>query len=456
MTLEERLRSELRRAAPESVPSPPSIGEMASTVASRRRRNRIVMGVGAAVLALGVAGGILAAVQPESASDVVASAPDDANASTDDTTADATTTTEPEGQNGDASTVTEPEPSEGDSRALIEAPSIDTTETAELPNADAEIAVSTRESAVDFAGGSGVLLARVGEGYAGLASRFGGDAGVMAIGLRSTDGLDWTEVELTGVPAGATATAMTERDGTFVALFSLFDVDAQRNNTFVGTSTDLAEWSLAPALPGQDSVATGLAVGLGGVIVVGVAPAPAVWVGPIGGPYEAAGSIADAQTLAGIVAIDSGFVAVGTSPELGPTLFDSVDGAEWSATPMSSIGDEDTVISLSVMNGTIMLAGDDGDTGWTATSSDGGQSWLRNELDSGMVSSVASSGSTISFLGTSSLGSATVTLSDGRTWSSTELDVVAPDRLELLVAGIDEAVLLANIDGTLTWIVAER
>ena len=185
-------------------------------------------------------------------------------------------------------------------------------------------------------------------------------------------------------------------------------------------------------------------------------PAPAVWTGSPAGPYERVGSVADADSLAGVVAIDSGFVAVGTSTAFGPTLFDSVDGTEWTASPMSGIGDGDTIVNIAVMDGTIMLAGDDGDMAWAATSADGGQSWQRNEVGSGTVLSLASSRNTVGFLGTSPLGATTLTLTDGESWSSVELDVAAPDRIALLVAGADRAVLLSTTADGLTWIVAER
>ena len=330
----------------------------------------------------------------------------------------------------------------------------ETVETAQLQAGDNTITIETQASAVDFAGGSGVLLVPSEEGFVGLATRFGGAAGVSAIGLSSSDGLNWTEVDLTGVPAGATATALREHEGTYVGLFSQFDVDAQRNNTFVGTSVDLASWSLAPALPGTNAIATDVAVGSAGVIVVGVAPGPRVWTGPVGGPYVAGGTI-DATTLAGVAAVDAGFVAVGTNAD-GPSLFGSADGATWSSTVMSGIGADDMVVGLSVQNGSILLAGDGAGSAFTATSADGGQIWQRNDLGSGTVGSVSSGSGTISFLGSSALGANTVTISDGQTWSSASVDVAAPNRVELLVTGDEAAVLLATVDGELTWIRASR
>jgi len=69
---------------------------------------------------------------------------------------------------------------------------------------------------------------------------------------------------------------------------------------------------------------------------------------------------------------------------------------------------------------------------------------------------VSTGAGTVSFLGNSTLGTNTLTLSDGDSWASTPIDVAAPDRVQLLVAGGDAAVLLANVDGELTWIRASR
>jgi hypothetical protein len=456
--LEQRLRSGLQQAAPGSVVDRPGVDELASVVAGRKRRNKVAGVAFAAVGGLAiVGGGLLAALPDDSPSEVVLAAPEEDTSTARPAAAEPSTDEAVDAAPQDAAVDDAAAPTEEKAAAaeapLVSAPVEETIENAPL-QADADgISVETQASAVDFAGGSGVLLVPSADGFAGLASRFGGAAGISAIGLTSTDGLAWTEVDLDGVPAGATATALRAYDGTYVALFSLFDVDAQRNNTFVGVSTDLASWSLAPALPGRDAIATDLAVGPAGVMVVGVAPEPRVWVGPLGGPYEL-GDPVDASTLAGVVAIDAGFVAVGTTPD-GPTLFDSTDGTAWTSSLMSGF-DGDSVVSFSVLDGSILLAGDDGATTWTAMSADGGQSWQRSELEAGTVGSVSTGAGTVGFLGNSALGANTLTLSDGDSWASTSIDVAAPDRVQLLVAGGDAAVLLANVNGELTWIRASR
>ncbi len=458
--LENRLRSGLQHAAPGSVVERPGVDELAAVVSGRRRRNKIAGTAAAVVGVVAIAGGGLIAALPDGdTSDVVVAAPDEAADETSEQTADpaaapaedAAAAVEPAAVPAEDAQVAVDEAA--DDAPLVSAPVEETIENAPLQADAGGISVETQASAVDFAGGSGVLLVSSDDGFVGLASRFGGAAGVSAIGLSSTDGLNWTEVDLEGVPAGATATALRSHAGTFVALFSQFDVDAQRNNTFVGVSTDLENWSLAPALPGQDAIATDLAVGPAGVLVVGVAPEPRVWVGPVGGPYEL-GDPVGAGTLAGVVAIDAGFVAVGTTPE-GPTLFDSTDGTGWTSSLMSGF-ENDSVASFSVLDGSILLAGDDGETTWTAMSADGGQSWQRSELEAGTIGSVSTGAGTVSFLGNSALGTNTLTLSDGDSWASTPIDVAAPDRVQLLVAGGDAAVLLANVDGELTWIRASR
>ena len=455
--LENRLRSGLQQAAPSGVIERPGVEELSVTVAGRQRRNRLA-GAGLAVLGgvVAIGAGLFAVLPDEDGGQVIAAQPEgEAVQAVDEAVAAVPAETAAEETTPEAAAPSE-EPvvsAEPGTTPIVSAPAEDTIENAPLQADAGGISVATQASAVDFAGGSGVLLVPSADGFAGLASRFGGAAGVTAIGLQSEDGLAWTEVDLTGVPAGATATAMRWFDGSYVALFSQFDVDAQRNNTFVGVSSDLASWSLAPALAGADAIATDLAVGPSGVIVVGVAPEPRVWTGPVGGPYEP-GDPVGAGTLAGVVAIDAGFVAVGTTAD-GPTLFDSPDGTAWTASLMTGF-DGDNVASFSVLDGSILLAGDDGAVTWTAMSADGGQSWQRSELEAGTVGSVSTGAGTVGFLGTSALGANTLTLSDGDSWASAPIDVAAPDRVQLLVTGDDAAVLLATVNGELTWIRASR
>lgn len=456
MNLEQRVRDELRRRAPIDLPVRPALDDLHAVVARRRRRNRVVLGAAAALVV--VAGlGLVALDRSDRGTAVIATAPDEASA---------------EGSAGDAAPAADDAVSAGpDDRTP---PSDDPMST---PTADAEsepqpesavdrvpltrleaatspVTVETRPSAVDFAGGSGVLVVETDSGYAGLAGRFGGADGVATIGLRSENGLDWSEVEVTGVPAGATATLLREFDGTHVAMFSRFDADEQRNIVTISTSTDLVSWSQGRALPDSGEVAVDMAVGPAGVLVVGMAPDPVVWFGPLNGPFELVGTIGGATTLAGVVAVDDGFVGAGTDGE-SAALFTSADGTEWSSMPLSGVDGDDSLIEVSVEDGVITIAGNGGRAAWAASSNDGGSTWQRRELDGGDVESLSVRGTSMSLLGTSLLGTPVLTLADDTTWSSVDLDIDEGDRIELLVTG-PETVLLAATEDGLRWIVASR
>ena len=452
MNLEQRVRDELHRVAPDRVPSGPALDELQTTVESRRRRNRLVTGAAAAVVVLAGLGAVLLNLQ-ESTTDVVATS------SAETPTAEAT--------------LEEPSPSQADADGNVAAEdeavasaAPDTEDDAvrdaavasgpatRLEAATTPVSVETRASAVDFGGGSGVFVVATGDGYAGLAARFGGAEGVTTIGLRSDNGLDWAEVEVSGVPAGATPTRLREYDGVYVAMFSRFDAAAQRNVMTVSSSADLVNWTAGESLPDAEDVAVDLAVGGAGVVVVGMAPTPLVWTGPVTGPFQLVGSIDGATTLAGVVAVDDGFVAAGTADGTA-ALFTSADGSEWSSTPLSGSSDDDSPIEVSVEAGVITIAGNGGGSVWAAASADGGQTWQRRELDSGAVETLAVRGASMSLLGTSTLGTPTLTLADDSSWSSVDLDLGDGDRVELLVAGPETVLLAANEDG-LTWVVASR
>lgn len=446
MNLEQRVRDELVRTAPTTVPEAPTLATLRDVVGRRRRRNRILTGLAGAAVVVVVAAAVV--VERSDSPVAVVTAGDDTEQQADSAEpadqadrADGSDTAEDGGATADAAAI---DSSSGETSAAENS-------TAGLQASTEPVNVETRASAVEFSGGSGVFVVPTDDGYAGLASRFGA-GGVEMIGLESGDGLGWTEVELTGVPAGATATHLRQFDGSHVALFSRFDPDEQRTVVTVSTSADLVEWKTVAVLP-DDVVATDIAVGPAGLLILGDGRAPAVWAGPVTGPVERVGAIDDASTVAGLVAIDEGFVAAGTSGG-DPFLFESADGTEWRPIAVSGLAGDDAVIELAVDDGVITIAGG-GDQAWMAASSDGGQTWSRSELVRATVDSVAARGRSMSFLGTSPLGAPTVTMSDGSTWSSTELDVAPGDRVELLSAGNPTILLAAGEDG-LTWLVASR
>jgi len=457
MTIEDRLRSELQRVAPRSVGAAPDIDLMQETVGRRQRRNTMATRLSIVVLAAVAIGGALIVAQPDDAGVVSTAAPDasadaaadadaDAGAVVDDLVSD-------DAPAADEEDVANPEPG-NDPASVVTAPDLSQTEPAGLQLDPSSLDVARQVSAVQFAGGSGVFVVSTPDGYAGLASRFGGADGVSAVGMRSDDGLAWTEVELSGLPPAAAATAVRQYGDDYVALLSAFDVGAQTRLNYLATSTDMSTWQTV-VLPGDNLVATDVAVGPSGVIVVGDAPNPLVWVGELGGPYRRVGFVRGASSLAGVVAVDGGFVAAGTS-NLGPQLFQSTDGVEWLGAPVTGVDGEDTLVAMTVMDGEILLAGSSDQTTWTVTSSDGGQTWQRGEYDIGRVGSVASKSNTVTLLSSTSLGTTNLALSDGLSWSSVDLEFDGETRVNLLHADTNLAVLLADVEGELTWVVASR
>lgn len=460
MNLEDRLRAELDRSGRSTrVGTAPSVDTLASVADRRRHRNRVV-GVASAVVLSGTL--MLTAFVVAQPDDAIVVAADDGS----DTTADnAPSATEPR---ADAEAPAGPEnldatddagetsaaldaPVEDDAGAAADATTAEGSLEAEqaLQTDGAELNVSTRASAVEFAGGSGVLVVPSGDGYQGLATKFA-DSGVRAIGISSPNGLDWVETDLVGVPEGATATVLRQYDGGYVALFEHFDVAASERRTYVGASDDLVNWTMSDALSGRDVVATDLAVGPSGVMIIGDEFMANTWVGPVGGPYELTGQL-DASALYGVTALGNEFLVAGRSPELGITLFSTSDGVAWGSRTLAEDG---TGLSVSVADGTIVLTTVTNDGPLTSFSADGGDTW--SVLSGGDLRSISVSGSSLGFIDGSN-EDATVTLAGGAPSATADLDVAAPDRLTLLATTPDEALMLVLADGgAVTWVVASR
>ncbi len=455
-TLEQRLRDELDRAAPDQVPPATGVEAMRSTVAGRRRRNRLAAGLAGAAAVVVIAGAFVAS-RPESGSDVIASAPETETQSQAAPTADEPATDSASNEEDSAETGAEGELANAESGAAdgseAETPAAGATGRT-LQASPATPSVETRRSAVDFAGGSGVFVVPTADGYFGLASRFGGDRGVTMIAMESENGLDWTEVGLSGVPAGATITLLRDFDGSYFAAFSQFDAVNQRNVTRISSTPDLRNWSGGVALPGDDTVLFDLAVGRGGLMAVGMAPAPTVWTGPAGGPYEEVGRIDGADTVVGVAALGDGFVVAGTN-DGSSVLFTSADGENWTMTPVTAATGDDSVVDVAVAGASIVVAGDGAGGAWTASSSDDGGTWRRSDLGATTVDTASMRGTSVSLLGTSPLGVPEVTIADDESWSSAQLDIAAGDRVELLIAG-PETLLLAADETGLTWVLASR
>ncbi len=465
MDLEQRLRSELERAGRDAhVSSARPIDEIAAVANTRHQRNRMLGAVGAFALVAAV--GFVALVSTRGAETSLEVANSDAAPAVErvdeavespstDTAIDDASTASAESDATDAAPVDSDAGNDDTELATnVQAQPGNDQEAAEIPGVSrslqvdqSPVDVQTRSSAVALAAGSGVLVAPDGAGgYGGLATRFGSETSI--IGLSSGNGLDWVEVELSGVPAGATASLLVEYDGTFVALFESFDPSTGRS-TFVGTSTDLTAWDVSAPLEG-DPFATGVAVGDAGVIVLGDDTAPDVWVGPIGGPYERTARLG-AVSVSGVTTLGDEFLVAGRSNR-GATLFRSRNGVDWTGAVLSSpsLPGSDPVVSVD--GGTIVLSNVASGGDVSLVSTNGGQTWSQLNADS---DGVAVNSSTLGLLSISSTGAA-VAIADDDSFAAAQIDVEAPDRLSLVAAGNDEVVLVQATESGVNWIVASR
>ena len=481
MNIEDRLRAELERTSRTTTIEPaPSVDQLALVAAGRQRRNRLA-GIGAGALIVGglALGAVslsssgdstveLAGTEETEVTEVADAEPVEANESSpseeasgevvETPTVEETEAVEPveaEGADsadeavssaaaGDSDPDASEQPSDDANVAIDDVDVVAAFGAAQLQADDIEMTVESRESAVGLASGSGVLLVPANGGYVGVAAAFGNET--TAIGLSSNNGLDWSSSVLSGVPAGATASVLDQHGGVFVALFERFNADTATRETYVATSADAVGWD-ATLLPGGQVFATDLAVGPNGVVVIGDNDDPAIWTGPIGGPYERTATL-EATALSGITTVGDRFLVAGRNAD-GLALFTSNDGVEWDATGLGSTGDGRT---LSVSNGTVSLHSIDDGTADTLISSDGGVTWTA--LPAAASRGVSASASTVGFLGEAS--GPVVSVADADSFSTVQIDVSAPDRLALVSSDTDEIVMVQTTEAGTTWIVARR
>ncbi len=478
MNLEDRLRAELDRSGRSTkVGVAPGIDELASVADGRRQRNRRLGAGGTVVLGGAVIfGALLSTVNNDpSIVDVAADAPVAVDAAAAEealadvgvspASADAAVSADVADVDVDAAVEekvgTAPAEDVETLQTLEEAddPSTQSAEAVEAPaavesplaqgaaqlQAEGELNVQKRESAVELASASGVLVENDGAGgYVGLAVAFGDST--TPLSLSSPNGLDWTSADLVGVPNGASASVLREYNGTYVALFERFDANAGVKQFLIGTSADTVTWDVSAPLPGGEVFATDMAVGSGGVIVIGDNQSPDVWAGPLGGPYTRTGRL-DARALSGVTTVDGQFVVAGRS-STGSALFTSSDATAWVTIGLG----EGAGPVLSANDGTVMMRSLDDSS--TLISNDAGATW--SALPASTSRGVTVSNSTMGFLGGDASG-AVVAVADEETFSSAALDVAAPDRLALVAAGNNEIVMVQTTEsGGTTWIVAQR
>ena len=463
--LEDRLRSELSREGRAANIGPaPSVDSLADVATGRRRRNRTAGIVAGVALTAGIVVGGGLALLPDRATDVVAAG---------DSTAEpaAQTESQPDAVDevvaaGGAESENEPDLDVASVEDLGEVADVesDASEISDEPNISlaangtSSAEVETRTSAVDFFGSSGVLIAPTSDGLAGVASRFT-DSGIEAIGLVSSNGLDWDEVPLTGIADGAVATALESYSGTHVATFER-SVSGERS-TWVGTSTDLVNWELSDPLVGDFVVAQQLLVGPNGVVVLGDMTEPDVWSGPIGGPYEVRDQVP--TFLVGPAAvIDGEFVVLGAIGGFDQELLRSTDGVNWTSEPFDDpvtnfFPAENSGSTLTRDGAALVLTANEGTASYV--SNDLGETWTEIEHGGALgnltsTQTLSSNEATAILAGSDSL---TVVLADDESVSIAEVpDVGVVNRSSLVSVEADRAVVLIETEAGLTWAVVSR
>lgn len=467
-TLEDRLRGELARKGQHAkITTAPSVDALAGVAANRHRRNRVGGLAAASVLVAVLFGAALVASQTGQTSAVVAA--------------------EGEGQASDApSVIEETSPPEDDVVEPLEPAPVDEAPAdavqAEAVEAEADDAqgveaeagesatralqadatpavVETRSSAVAFFGSSGVLITQTGGGFGGIATRFV-DSGAEILGLASSNGLDWEEVAIAGIPEGATPVSLETFEGTHVAVFER-NVLGERS-AWVGTSSDLVNWDLSDPLEGDFVVAEQLLVGPNGVVILGDIEEPDVWSGPIGGPYEAREQLPSDGTGPASV-IDGEFVVLGFDAGVFErTVLRSTDGITWTVEPFVDPGPEaqplDQVAAIDRGQVVLALPGPEGTTGFI--SRDFGNSYEPIEHGAGIgnlqvVGDFIDDGENIAFFGGEDLF--TIVLASGEQVTVAELPQVDSVRRANLVSVDDEqVVVLVETEAGLDWVVVSH
>lgn len=466
--LETRLRRELSHSgSARPTGTAPPIAQLTGVVDRRRRRNRLVLSLGAFVVVAGlIAGG--AASLLDDTSDVLAVGDDTGDVDLADTETDTQLSpeTEAEAESEPLVAGVESEPSVGEqdepgdvvdeSTELATTPDDETI--GQVANLD-DARVESRSSAVDFFGSSGVFIVPSPNGLGGLATRFD-DTGTETIGLVSANGLDWEEVVVTGIPDGAAPVSLQTYQGVHVAHFERNALGER--SAWVGTSSDLVNWELAEPLEGEFVVAQRVLVGPNGVVVLGDSEEPDVWSGPIGGPYEVREQV-PADAIATAAVVDGEFVVMGfdaaTSQQV---LLRSSDGDDWVSeafvNPSEALGFGDLDRSVWNQAATLLVSGPDDNVSYVST--DLGGTWLEINHGPGLsdlafTSEVLAADGAAGLLG--GADGTTLVLANGESVSVVELpDSGDVRRTNLVHVQSDRAVVLVETESGLTWVVVSR
>ena len=155
MSLEQRLRAELDRAAPASIPDAPAVDTMRAAVAGRRRRNRALGGLAGAVVVVAVSGAIVAS-RDDATVEVATAGGAEATATTPPSAAAEGEADAPGVAGGvDGAEQSDAVGEQGAEKDLEGSIGDEMGITTRLLEASTPVVVETRPSTVDFAGGSG-------------------------------------------------------------------------------------------------------------------------------------------------------------------------------------------------------------------------------------------------------------------------------------------------------------
>ena len=305
------------------------------------------------------------------------------------------------------------------------------------------------------------VVVGVDDGFAGLRAT---EDGITAI--RSEGGLEWSETPTSGIPDGAEITGIVHDDGVFAAPFVVYDELAATTTSYIGTSSDLVNWTVEALDFGEDfsdPFLSDVALSDGDIVAVVMVSRPfdeqseeleeivpigdsSIFTirGPVGGPYDDELLPATGFGLGGLTAADGVAMFAVFSSE-GAEIWASGGGA-WTMVRQSSF---DEFPTLGGAGPNMYLVDSDG----VERSDDGGATWVDvgvpGTVDESISSAnVVSSEETIAVLFSVTLpdgqnGGYVLAAGDADALEEASLAGLVPDRAFVnLVAVSDEEALI--------------
>ncbi len=354
MNLEDRLRSHMHSGDDLFVDSGQDVGAITSAGRRRTRRNQVGGAAVGGVLALGLVFGIAS---------------------------------QTDGDRGDE----------------FAEPGIESAELGEAETSAEDFELPEDEGVLDettiFTPSEGFVefeaIVGVDEGFAGLRAT---EDGIVAI--TSEDGIRWLPLETSGIPDGAQITGIVHDDGVFAAPFVVYDERTATSTSYIGTSTDLINWTVEQIDLGDDfgdPFLDAVVLSNGEVIAVVTAwppfddaseelvvvaePSFFTIRGAVGGPYPATLLPATGFGIGGLTAAD-GAIMFTVSSEDGSEIWAS-DGGRWAPVRQSS---SDAFPTLGGEGENMYLV----DSGGVERSDDAGASWVDLDIDPSILDAYSS------------------------------------------------------------------